>query len=339
MTAFISILILVNQINISGYVETRPYVAWNDSVNVFGYNRGWIELKQDKETYGAQIALDCQVWYDSTSFSSLVDNINISRLSLWLGKENRRVIIGKQRIYWGVARIFRPLDILNLTNYFEPGYERTGTNAILGYFSVGDLSSIRAIVQPKYNIKQSLYGMRFGTNIVKNDIGLNIFHRELSKMTIIGAEITGEAEIGYWTELSYTRENSDKFTKASIGIDYSFPFYVYSMLEYFYDESGEPNPNNYDYSSLISGERNTLGKHYLYATIGSVYNPYFRPAINAIINLNDKGFILIPSIMYEIYENTELNLGFNLFFGSDKSEFKNISSYNGQVYIWAKVYF
>ncbi len=337
MSSLFSLIVIFSQINNSGYVETRPYLAWNNSTNLFGYNRGWIELKQDKENYGAQVALDCQVWYDSISFSSLIDNIDISRLALWLGKENRRVTIGKQRIYWGVARVFRPLDILNPANYFEPGYERAGTNAILGYFSFGNLSNLRAIVKPKFDIKQTLFGMRFGTNWLKNDIGLNVFHEQDNKMTIIGTEIIGEAEIGYWTELSYNWKNTDKYFKASVGIDYSFPFYIYTMLEYFYDQSGEVNAN--DYTKLITGERNTLGEQYLYASIGSVYNPYFRPAINVIINLNDKGFVIIPTIMYEIFENTEVNLGCNLFFGSQNSEFKNISPYNGQVYIWVKVYF
>lgn len=339
MTSIICFVMIVKAINISGYIETRPYLAWNDSVNLFGYNRGWLELKQDYESYGAQIALDCQVWYDSTAFASIVDNISISRLALWVGKENRRVTIGKQRIYWGVARIFRPLDILNPTNYFEPGYERTGANAILGHYSIGDLSGIRAIVQPRFDIKKSLYGVRYSTNLWQNDIGLNVFHRSLSKITIVGAEITGEAEIGYWAEASHTWLDNQKYFKTSVGIDYTFPFYVYTMAEFFYDQSGAVSSSNYDYPALVRGERSTLGQQYLYTSIGSVYNPFLRPSINAIINLKDKGFILLPTIMYSINDNAGLNLGFNLFFGTTDSEFRNISSYTGQVYCWLKVYF
>jgi hypothetical protein len=339
MNGILALLLVIIQVDVSGYVETRPYFAWNDSVHLFGYNRGWVELKQDNESYGAQIALDCQVWYDSTSIASFKDNINISRLALWLGKENRRITVGKQRIYWGVSRVFKPLDILNQTNYFEPGYERAGKNAILGYLSLGDLSGIKVVVQPKYIIKQSLIGGRFGTTLLKHDLGLNVFHREQSKMTIVGTELAGEAEIGYWAEMSHTWLEDEGYFKSSIGIDYSFPFYLYSMLEYFYDASGEVNPNNYDYSALLRRDRSTLAQEYLYASFGSVYNPFFRPSVNAIINLNDKGFILMPQVMYSVNDNTEMNLGVNFFFGKAESEFKNISPYQGQVYCWLKIYF
>lgn len=339
MTFFLSIILLFNQVEVSGYVETRPYLAWGDSLKYSGYNRGWLEFKYNGPKYGTQIAFDCQVPYDTLSFTSLVEKISISRLAVWLGPENFRITAGKQRLYWGVGRVFRPLDVFNPTNFFEPTYERPGSNAILGYYSIGSLSSIRAICVPELNFKQSFYGIRFGTNIVKNDIGLNFMHRNINQRTIVGAEITGDAVVGYWTELSYNWEDTIDYAKASIGIDYTFPYYIYTMVEFFYDGSGITNLPNYDYNKLLTGERTTLAQKYLYATIGLIPNPFLHPSLNSIINLDDKGFILIPQVQYSIFENTELTLGLNFFLGSNDSEFKNLSPYDGQIYVWAKVYF
>ncbi len=61
--------------------------------------------------------------------------------------------------------------------------------------------------------------------------------------------------------------------------------------------------------------------------------------MNAVINMNDKGFILIPQLSYAIFENAEITAGMNIFIGSDESEFKNITPYDGAVYVWAKIYF
>ena len=331
--------ILVGQIDIYGYVETRPYLAWGDSVNIYGYNRGWLEFKSNDVNYGTQIAFDCIVPYDSTAFFNVAERISISRLALWLGPENLRMTVGKQRLYWGVARVFRPLDIFNPLNFFEPGYERPGYNAILGYVSIGTLTSLRGIYVPQYNLKRSFVGLRFGSNVFENDIGFSIMHRPSERKTIIGGEVTGEFIVGYWSEFSHTWEATTHYAKISTGIDYTFPFFIYGMIEYFYDGSGEADPDNYDFNQLILGERMLLAQQYLYASIGTIQNPFLRPSINAVINLNDGGTILIPQISYSLFENTEVTVGLNYFLGSKSSEFKSLLPFDGQLYMWARIYF
>jgi hypothetical protein len=332
-------LMLVAQVDISGYVETRPYLAWGDSVNSFGTNRGWIEFKTAQMNYGAQAALDLTVPYDTTSLSYAENNIAISRLALWLGPETMRLVVGKQRLYWGVARIFKPLDIFNPVNYYEPGYERLGSNALLGYFALGNLTSIRTVVVPRYRIRQSIAGVRLGTNLLQNDIGLNVMHQRSPRKTIAGFEIAGELTVGYWGEFSYEWEDSIRYGKASVGVDYTFPFLLYTMVEYFFDESGERDEDAYDISQIADGTRMTLAQQYLYLSLGLAHNPFFRPVVNGIVNVDDGGVILIPQVSYAIFDNAEIVSGLNIFLGAETTEFKRIVPYNGQGYVWAKVYF
>jgi len=335
----VTALIITTQIDVMGYVETRPYVTWNDSVSFTGYNRGWLEFKSESSNYGLQLAFDLIIPYDTTSLNFAVDNINVSRLALWLGREHTRIIVGKQSLYWGVGRVFRPLDIFNRVNYFEPGYERPGSNALLGYFSLGSLSNIRGIVTPRGDIKKTLTGIRIGTNVINNDIGFTAMHQSSERRTIIGGEIAGEMLMGYWAEVSFTWEETVDFSRISVGVDYTFPLMIYTMMEYYFDGSGEGDPVNYDYAKIASGERQTLAQQYLYASIGLLYNPFLRPSISTIINLDDRGFIMIPSLSYAVLENTELILGMNYAIGSSDSEFRNITQYRGAVYLWVKTYF
>ncbi len=333
------ILLILTQIDLSGYVETRPYLMWADSVNISGYNRGWLELKYEGENYGTQVGFDCLVPYDTIGFGYLFEKISISRLALWLGSERLRISVGKQRLYWGVARIFRPFDVFNPINFFEPGYERPGSNAILGYLSIGRLSNIRLISLPKYNLKKSFSGLRIGSNLFKNDIGFNLMHQPSPRRSIIGIEITGDWVIGYWNEMSYNIDDTLNYVKASVGVDYTFPFMLYGMVEFFFDGSGADNPEDYDWQKRINGERITLAKEYLYLSLGFVNNPYLRPAVNTVINLNDHSLILIPQLSHSPGENIEIVAGLNLFAGKETTEFKKTSLFDGQVYIWLRVFF
>jgi hypothetical protein len=333
------VLAIISQINAGGYVETRPYITWNDSTNITGYNRGWLEFRSEGNKYGTQLAFDLIVPYDTITIDYALDNIRISRLALWLGPEEARLVAGIQSLYWGVGRVFRPLDIFNRTNYFEPGYERPGTNALLGYLALGSLTNIRGIIVPHGDIKNTLGGIRLGTNIVGNDIGFTAMHQSSERQTIIGGEITGELLLGYWSEISYTWEDTIDYSKLAIGLDYTFPLMIYTMAEYFFDGSGQDNPANYDYAKIASGERQTLAQHYLYVSIGLFRNPFLRPSLNSITNLNDCGTIIIPQLVYSIFENTDLTFGMNYSLGSDESEFRNITHHRGAAYLWIKVYF
>lgn len=333
------LLPIISQVDISGYVETRPYIAWNDSTVFFGYNRGWLEFRSGASNYGLQLALDLIIPFDTTTVSHMIENTNISRLNLWLGGERARITIGKQSLYWGVGRVFRPLDIFNRVNYFEPGYERVGSYALLGYLALGSLSNLRGIVMPSGDIRKTLTGVRAGTNLLNNDIGFTAMHRVSEKQTIIGCELTGEILLGYWGEMSYTWEDTAEYYKLTAGLDYTFPLMIYTMAEYFYDGSGEADPDDYDYNKITSGQRQTLGRNYIYASIGLLYNPFLRPMISAIVNIDDGGFIIIPGLTYAIFENADITLGMNYAVGSTTTEFRNITPYQAAVYAWAKIYF
>ena len=339
MNAVLLTCAVISTIDLSGYVEARPYVAWNDSTSFLGYNRGWLEFRSDESKYGAQVALDLIVPYDTLTFGHALDNIDISRLAVWLGSENARVIAGKQSLYWGVGRVFRPLDIFNRTNYFEPGYERAGANALLAYLSIGGLSSLRGILAPRGNIDNTLAGGRFGMNVASNDIGITAMHQSSEELTVIGGEITGELALGYWAEFAYTWQDTLDHSKLSVGVDYTLPIGIYAMIEYFFDGSGVSDPADYDFTQIAYGYRQTLAQHYVYASIGLFQNPFLRPAFNVIANLNDGGLIIIPQITYALFDNAEVTAGINYAFGTDESEFLNIMEYRGAAYLWARVYF
>ena len=337
---YIPFIILLNgSVDLSGYAEDRAFLAWQDSLYFYGYNRAWLELKTADAYYGAQSAFDCYVPYDSAYTFGIKNGISLARLAVWLGPENVRMTAGKQRILWGVARIFRPLDIFNPTNFFEPGYEHPGVNSLQFNLALDRLTSIRLLCLPQFKISSLELAGRLGSNLFKNDIGLNAYYRPSDEKFILGTDLAGDLFLGYWAELTYTRAVNADYFKTSAGVDYTLPFLVYFMFEYFHDQSGEPDPSDYDYTKIITEGRSTLAQDYVYCSLMYARNMIVRPAVNAIINFDDRGFIIMPQVSYQVWENTELDFGLNYSVGSDVSEFKNIAGFNGMVFIWAKVYF
>jgi hypothetical protein len=333
------ILFINGRADFSGYAETRIFLSGADSINFFGYSRGWLELNTDADYYGGQAAFDYTAAYDTAHFAGVRSGIEISRLAIWLGPENLRITAGKQRILWGVARVFRPLDMINPVNFFEPGYERIGFPAILTSFAPGRLTDIRLLCRPRFNLGDGLYAGRFGTNLFKNDIGLNIFYRPAEEQIVFGGDLAGELAAGYWVEGTYTRDDSSGYGKITFGLDYTFPGAVYAMAEYFFDMSGESNPDEYDYQKLISGERGTLGQNYLYLSIALARGLVFSPGLNAVCNLDDRTGIIIPQTSCQPWDNVELSFGVNVPFGSNSGEFRRIAAYDLMVFLWGKVFF
>jgi len=339
MEVMFLIFFINGRVDFSGYAETRIFLTGADSVNFMGYSRGWLELKADADYYGGQAAFDYFAAYDTARFAGTGPGVDVARLAVWLGPENLRVTAGKQRILWGVARVFRPLDMINPVNFFEPGYERAGFPAILAGYAPGRLTDIRLLCRPRYNLGDGLYAGRFGTNLFKNDIGLNFFYRPAESQTVFGGDLSGELAAGYWVEGTYTRDDTSGYGKITFGFDYTFPGMIYAMAEYFLDLSGESDPAEYDYQKLIIGDRSTLGQNYLYLSLALSRGLVLSPGLNAVCNLDDRTGVLIPQAVYQPWDNVELNFGINIPFGSRAGEFRRTAAYDLMVFLWGKVFF
>ncbi len=331
------LLFLVN-LDIGGYIDNRPFLGFSDSIIFSGFTRGLVDMKTDQEIYGAYAAIDLMIPFD-TSIVQARNTIEIPRLAAWVGNYNLRATLGRQLVNWSTSRVFKCLDFFNAVNYLEPGYERSGINAIQASWTFSHRGSIRLLCKPLNTFDESFYAGRLATNLLKNDIGINTFYQNNPVLKAAGLDLGGELIFGYWAEAVSWQNDSAEHFKSTIGIDYTLPLSVYLMAEYFHDASGQSDPLQYDFTLIYDDLRSTLARDYLYINAGITPNVLFRPGISAIINLNDRGTTLIPNIFYALYDNVDLNVGANIAFGDAASEFKNINPYDAVVYLWLKAYF
>lgn len=97
----------------------------------------------------------------------------IDRLYLRQGFEWGNIIIGRQRIAWGVGRVWSPTDLFNPINPANFGkIEKDGVDAASITYSFGNFTDLNVVYNPQEKIAASNAGFRFRTNFSGYDYAL-----------------------------------------------------------------------------------------------------------------------------------------------------------------------
>jgi len=169
-------------------------------------------------------------------------------------------------------------------------------------------------------LNHTLTGFNLEVHIATFDNNI-IFVKDTSVgNNIAGFAFRGDAVIGIWGEFFYSFDNriESYVFRSTIGADYSFAKYFFVSLEYFYDESGTKDYN--EYSRLTMIPRMTYGREYIMADFNILTYEELNYGITYIGNLYDKSFILFPYFRYEIIENTIAGLSLYHFNGKSNRE-------------------
>ncbi len=206
---------------------------------------------------------------------------------------------------------------------------------------------------------------------VFDPILMNFFQLD-TKREIIGADIVGELfGIGVWAEYAYNdiKIDNDKmneyllalerFTPPHLsiirlpameipenyyefvaGIDYTFDFQTYVMCEYYRNTLAKADYKKYnlnDWMQLLSAEKKAISQDQLYLFIQHPLTDLITISSSAIASLSDKSFAIVPMMTYNIFENVDLNLFLNFYFGKEGTAYtKNLG--NGGMFR-ARIYF
>jgi hypothetical protein len=250
------------------------------------------------------------------------------------------IILGKQRLSFGVSRFWTPLDIFNRVNIFDPSEAKPGVNALKMVIPVGGPSNLTAVFAPDSKFSASRAGVRFQSMIKEIDIGFNFFHLGEKRQNIYGIDLRGENYVGWWMEAGYFTSSAGNKTKLVMGLDYTFPFLggIYWQNEFFFDESGGQVPLLYEWEKLRCGDRFTLGRTYFLSKLRTSIAKFLAGSITYVGNWVDETSLLNPDIQFPVTQNITINTGFFLSFGSPEGEFKKLKDSNN-FYIWLKAVF
>ncbi len=278
------------------------------------------------------------------------DYLTVERLYMDADVGPARVRVGRQAINWGSAMVWNPTDLFQevfLTDYWA---ERQGVNAARVYLPLPqDFRLTMAAATGESKFYENRYAAKASLRRWEADLSVVWSDDVVADRLVWGLDLKGTAVVGYWIEAATfapKNERDDPFNQAVLGIDYSFPVRstLYVAGQYYYDGSGEADPDDYDWIGLALGRRQTLGMHYANLLATLAWNSEISMAVNAIYNLDDSTMMASPYLTVS-YENLRVSAGANLLAGPEGGEFRPHSSQDPMkivaeraYYVWARYY-
>ncbi|MGE5577499.1 MAG: hypothetical protein ACM3TT_09960 [Syntrophothermus sp.] len=271
-------------------------------------------------------------------------DLQVDRLFFRWEEGGTRLTLGRQRIAWGVGYAFSPLDQFNPPNPGDPIAPRQGVDALVIRRSMGDLSYLSLVgVLPetidgnrKIISTDPAVGGIWGTHIGNTDLSLSYLSDPVKEDHQWGLAAKGDLGVGWHLEGVYQKlwdTNTGPVEGAPaksqwlgvLGLDYSFlDGKVLSMVEYLYDETGEPDPARYGYDLRLTGQRQTLGTRYLFSQVSYQVDEFAGLSLSALANLADRSGTVQPALNWQVDDNTRVDLGVAVPVGDRGTEFKTV---------------
>ena len=271
---------------------------------------------------------------------SLFARLYLYRLYTEFKADKSNLALGLQRIPFGVGRLWNPTDTFNPIDALSvESEERLGVFAANFTQHLTDFSFLQIVSNFGEKMEIDKYGLRYKGHHMYMDMGCSFIKN--SSFIMAGAELesnlfnTGievRGEIGF-----FDNDDLDKrYVSGVVGAEYGFPNNVTVLAEYFFNGLGDDDKGEYNSGILINGNWN-YSRHYLGAKATYEMNPLTTISLASIINLLDGSFYTGPSASYSINDETTLNVGGNVYIGSDATEFGDF--YDNLYYIKLESYF
>jgi hypothetical protein len=122
-----------------------------------------------------------------------------------------------------------------------------------------------------------------------------------------------------------------EYWQSVLGLDYSFWGKWILLGEYFYNGSGRAKRTDLtasDFSLLDEFKY----RHYLYSQISYQHDIFLGASVFLLWNMADGSFILSPGMSYSLFQNTDLNLYSQIFFGDETDEYGPARLGGNQIY-------
>ena len=249
---------------------------------------------------------------------------SIDRLFYKQTFENFEMTLGRQRINWGVGRIWQPTEMFHPVNPANFGkIEKTGADALSMKYFFGNFTDAEVIVNFRERIRDYNYGMRVRTNFSPFDMSgiIGYFDRN----PVVGFDFTGNLfDAGVRAEAVYVRRHDapdSSYVRFIAGVDRQLTPEVYAMLEFLYNGEGELCKYCYQPQKLLMGNTINLGVYYISAMASWLAYPLVTVTGVWMQNINDYSGYFAPSVAYSALENLSLTVAGMIPYGLQKSEF------------------
>ncbi len=314
------------------FFHNRLNYAWDISDN-FRFNASarsrffWGELVRNlgvsQQVAQNQNWLDLDVLWmegDSYAFHTILD-----RLFLTMEKDKFELVVGRQRVNWGMTLIWNPNDIFNTYSFFDFDYEeRPGTDAI----QVNYYSSFTSELGLVYELADSLQGSKLGARYRWNMKGYDfqVLGGYQTQFFVAGLGWAGDiAGAGFRGEATYFIPEAGLDVEdqlvGSIDLDYAFSNQINLVLQtsYLFNSVGL-NARRGDYTAFyleraFTAQTLSPARHNLLFQARGQLSPIVTTTIATIINPRDGSSFMGPTVDWSVAENLDFLLAGQFFLG------------------------
>lgn len=297
---------------------------------------------------------------------ALPDTLMLDNMYAKISLKSLDLTLGKQQLSFGPGYVWNPTDIFNFKQLLDPTYEQTGVSAIRLAWQARNWLRIDAITQPKDTWVNSTKYLQIKANAPFGDLTLNagqylwaqtqfnslalldptgmtpLLFDQNNRRTMLGGSFNGEvAGIGVWIEGAHNQFKADSlnFDEISFGADYTFEKGLYFMGEGFVNTDGVTKIDNLDLSRFFQyfqGQIHSLYQHYLFVQTAYPLTDLLAGSAFGYVNLDDKSWIVSPTLSYSLSDNVMLEGMFSWMGGGSDTEF-GIQKWQSRVRV--KAYF
>ena len=271
-----------------------------------------------------------KLWVNENKFvaQSVIDRMLVQYSTIkW------NVIIGRQRINWGINNVWNPNDIFNAYNFLDFDYEeRPGNDAIRVQHFLKDNSTLEFACKPGKEKDQTIAAVLYNFNRDKYDIQFlgGIYNADL----VAGAGWAGSIkDAGFKGEISifHPRKNftdSAGVVTASIMFDYTFKNSWYTIISFLFN-SDPSSSFNINYKSLnfnITAKNLFPFRYSLYAGVTKPFTPVTSMNVAVVYSPTNNTVILFPSFAWNAGKNIDIDLTAQSFFALEQGSYQSLGT-------------
>lgn len=325
-----------NRINVKAYLSDK--LTFNAGIR----NRVFYgEMVKINPVYGKSVDVDnglidlSFLWLNKNSIVGLTQ---LDRLNFKYSGKHSDLIVGRQRINWGINLAWNPNDIFNAYNLVNFDYqERPGTDAVRYQYYFKNNSSLEVAAAPKKYMDSSTIALRYKFNKYKYDF--QFIAGNFNKDLVLGTGWAGNIkDAGFKGEASYFIpkyvnffDTIQEFT-GSASIDYSFKKGVYLNAGYLYNSgfASKVNASNTQaiFATSLSAKRLMPSRHTYFLQASGSFNPVISGGMTVFYAQSIDLLFFMPNVSISVAENWNLDL-----FGQSAFFAKNMNHMNTGVFL------
>lgn len=255
-----------------------------------------------------------------------------------LHRGSATLTVGRQRIGWGTAHFFSPMDMFNPISPLQiEEDERQGVDAALLAFNSPGALRWNVVYAPQDGFRRSTSALRLSRTIRNYDF--DAVAARFGEDWTTGLDFAGQLRgAGLRGEMTYrwrhpipgsTPISTHDALRMTIGSDYAFASGLYLVGEYFYNQ-GQPDlsrlqPFNPAVLLQFSNEVFTLNRHFISGGASYPLTPLWKLETYVVGDVQGRSAVVLPRLSHSLTANTDLNFGAQLFASSGNGEFHGLS--------------